>query len=137
MAIAYRREDDLGAAAFIDILERSGLAARRPVGDPERIARMLRHANLIVGARDGERLVGVARALSDFAFCCYLSDLAVDRDYQGKGIGTQLIAETRAAAGPDSMCLLLSAPDALGFYRAIGMPKSEVAFMYPRTERAS
>src|SRR5438045_3892697 len=100
MTILYSREERLAAAAFIDVLNRSGLSARRPVSDPRRIQRMLAHANLIVTARDGGTLVGVARALSDFAYCCYLSDLAVDRAYQRQGIGKRLIAETRLAAGP-------------------------------------
>ena len=97
MNVVYAVEDKLAPAEFVDILERSGLAARRPVGDPQRIARMLDHANLIVSARDGGCLVGIARSLSDFAFCCYLSDLAVDRAYQGRGIGRRLIEETRTA----------------------------------------
>jgi GNAT superfamily N-acetyltransferase len=132
MTIAYAREDNLGATEFIDVLRRSGLAERRPVDDVARIEAMLAHANLIVTARDAGRLVGVSRALSDFSYCCYLSDLAVDRDCQRRGIGRALIAETRREAGPNAMCLLVSAPDAITFYRAIGMPQSASAFLYPR-----
>ena len=132
MSVTYAIEAKLAAAEFVDVLERSGLAARRPVGEPERIAKMLAHANLIVTARDGARLIGVARSLSDFAFCCYLSDLAVDRDYQRRGIGRELIERTRAAAGPGSMVLLLSAPEAMTYYAHIGMPKSDNAFIFQR-----
>jgi GNAT superfamily N-acetyltransferase len=135
MTIAYAVEDKLTAAEFVDVLERSGLAARRPVAEPARIARMLDHANLIISARDAGRLVGVARSLSDFAFCCYLSDLAVDRAYQRRGIGQALIEKTREAVGPDSMVLLLSAPDAMSYYTHIGMPKADNAFLYPRRNR--
>lgn len=134
MDITYTREQGLGAAEFVGVLERSGLAERRPVGEPGRIALMLKHGNLLITARDGGgNLIGVSRALTDFAFCCYLSDLAVDRAYQGRGIGRRLIEETRTAAGPDSMCLLLAAPDAMTYYPRIGMPKMDNAFMYPRT----
>jgi len=134
MAIVYEQVDTLAPAAFVDILHRSGLAARRPVDDLDRIGRMLAHADLIVVARDEQSgaLVGVARSVTDHSYCCYLSDLAVDRAFQGQGIGRQLIEETRAAAGPESMCLLLAAPDAVPFYKAIGMPQSDVAFLYPR-----
>ena len=131
MSVTYAIEAKLAAGEFVDVLERSGLAARRPVGEPERIAKMLAHANLIVTARDGARLIGVARSLSDFAFCCYLSDLAVDRDYQRRGIGRELIARTRAAAGPGSM-VLLSAPEAMTYYSHIGMPKADNAFIFQR-----
>jgi len=108
------------------------LAERRPAGDQGRIARMLAGSNLIVVAHDGNQLVGVARSITDYAYCCYLSDLAVDRAYQGHGIGKRLIDETRQAAGPETMCLLVSAPDSIGFYEAIQMPRQPRAFMFSR-----
>jgi ribosomal protein S18 acetylase RimI-like enzyme len=131
-SIVYTREPKLDAGEFIDVLLRSGLSERRPVGDRDRIERMLAHANLIVTARDRGRLVGVSRSLTDFSYCCYISDLAVDRGCQGEGIGRRLIEETRQAAGPEAACILLSAPAALGFYRAIGMPQADNAFIFQR-----
>jgi GNAT superfamily N-acetyltransferase len=132
LAIDYQQTNDLDADTFIRVLESSGLAKRRPAHDRDRIARMLAGSNLIIVACDGGTVVGVARALTDYAYCCYLSDLAVDRAYQGRGIGRQLIEETRRAAGPETMCLLLSAPDAVGFYESIQMPLQSRAFMFPR-----
>lgn len=130
--IVYAVEERLTAAEFVDVLRRSGLAERRPVDEPARIAKMLQHGNLFVTARDGGRLIGIARSLTDFAFCCYLSDLAVDRAYQKRGIGRALIDKTREAAGPDSTVLLLSAPAAMSYYPRIGMPKAENAFVFTR-----
>ncbi|MEX0645000.1 MAG: hypothetical protein WD076_06805, partial [Parvularculaceae bacterium] len=79
MTIRYQREENLGADEFIDVLERSTLAERRPVKEHDRIDKMLAHANLIVTARTDEGLlIGVSRCLTDFAFCCFCSDLAVD-----------------------------------------------------------
>jgi GNAT superfamily N-acetyltransferase len=132
MSIIYRKVDRLDPGAFIDILTLSGLAERRPTGDRDRIARMLAGSNLIVVAHDGDTLVGVARSITDYAYCCYLSDLAVDKNYQGRGIGKRLIAETRQAAGPETMCLLVSAPDSIGFYESIQMPRQSRAFMFNR-----
>ncbi len=136
MQIEYQHVASLAAEDFLGLLYRSGLAERRPVDDRARIARMLANSNLIIVARDRENgaLVGVARSVTDFSFCCYLSDLAVDRAYQCLGIGKRLIEETRAAAGPGAMCLLLSAPDAMGFYKAIGMDHPNNAFMYHRQD---
>lgn len=131
MTIVYKVEKGLTAEEFVDVLRRSGLAERRPVDEPDRIAKMLEHGNLVVTARDGRKLVGVARSLSDFTYCTYLSDLAVDRDYQKQGIGKALIDKTREAVG-DSMVLLLSAPKAMTYYPHIGMPKAENAFIYAR-----
>ncbi len=131
-SVVYAREENLAATEFIDVLRRSGLSERRPVDDRSRIERMLAHANLIVTARDAGRLIGVSRALTDFAYCCYLSDLAVDKQYQRRGIGKRLIEETHREAGPEAACILLSAPGAMGFYRAIDMPQADNAFVLPR-----
>ena len=131
MNIAYAREDDLGADEYIDVVRKSGLV--RPIEDRARIERMLAHANLIMTARQDGKLVGLARSLTDFCFCCYLSDLAVDRACQGQGIGKRLIEETRAAAGgPSTTTLLLSAPTAVSFYQGIKMPKADNCYLYRR-----
>ncbi len=130
MVILYATEEWLDPAEFTDILQRSGLAARRPADDAQRIRRMVKNASIIVSARttDG-RLVGVARALTDFAFCCYLSDLAVDRDFQGRGIGRELIRKTHGAAGGgDVTLLLLAAPAAKSYYPHIGLPRLDNCF---------
>lgn len=95
---------------------------------------MLDNANLIITARLVEtgRLVGIARSLTDYSYATYLSDLAVDADFQGCGIGKRLIEETQNYAGDETMLLLVSAPDATGFYQKIGMPQSDRAFSFPR-----
>lgn len=107
---------------------------KRPTDDPQRIARMYEHADVVVSAWDGEQLIGVARSLTDFHFCCYLSDLAVNPDYQGAGIGRQLVALTQAAIGPQCMLLLLSVPTAMEYYPKVGFTKADNAFYIPRKE---
>ena len=132
MAIVYALEPDLSATEFRDVLVASTLGERRPVGDLARLARMLRHADIIVNARDGPRLVGVSRAISDFAYCCYLSDLAVDAAYQRRGIGKRLIDETRKAAGDGTSLILVAAPAAQTYYPKIGMMPIASGWMIPR-----
>ncbi len=133
MQIAYSLEPNLSVRAFRDILVTSTLAVRRPINDAERLERMLRHADIIVTARDGERLVGVSRAITDFAYCCYLSDLAVDIAYQHQGIGKRLIAETRTKAGECATLTLVSAPAAETYYPKIGMKHHASCWTIPRT----
>jgi predicted N-acetyltransferase YhbS len=131
MQIVYGLEPDLSADVFIDVLRRSSLAERRPVDDVPRIDRMLRHASLIVTARCGELLVGVSRAVSDFSYCTYLSDLAVDMAFQRQGIGRALIRQTHEAAGLATRLILLAAPAARGYYPHIGMQPHDSCWTIP------
>ena len=124
--ISYRIEPHLSLAEFIQVLKRSTLAARRPTDD-DILSGMLKNADIIITARDGEKLVGVARAISDFSYCTYLSDLAVDVAYQKQGIGQELIRRTKAEA-PQAKLILLSAPAALRYYPKIGMTQFEHCF---------
>ena len=128
----YRINHQISVEQFIDLLQRSTLAARRPLDSRERVQRMLDHVNLIVTAWDGEKLVGVARSSTDFAFYCYLSDLAVDDTYQRSGIGKMLITFTRIVAGDEASLILLSAPAAMEYYPKVGFEKLENAFAIKR-----
>jgi predicted N-acetyltransferase YhbS len=128
MGIIYKVERDLESSEFIDVLNRSTLGERRPVDDFNRIKKMCENANLIVTARLDGKLIGVARSVTDFAYCTYLSDLAVDKDYQNKGIGKRLIEETKKKA-PQAKLILLSAPAAIDYYPKIGMKKHNYCFI--------
>lgn len=130
--ITYRSDVKLTAEAFIDLLKRSTLGARRPIDSRQRIQSMLDHGNVLITAWSGDRLVGISRALTDFSFCCYLSDLAVDEAFQKQGIGKHLIDETHKVAGEDTALILLAAPAAQEYYPKIGMQRFEHCFMIRR-----
>ena len=132
--IVIRTEPRLAAEEFLAVLERSDLAGRRPVGAPERIAEMLAHGNLIITARDGGKIIGVSRSVTDFAYCCYCSDLAVDRDYQGRGIGRELLRATQAALHPKATLYLIAAPKAISYYEHIGMLRNDRCFAIAASE---
>jgi predicted N-acetyltransferase YhbS len=134
MTIHYQLELNLQPQEFIDVLRRSTLAARRPVDDLRTITLMLKNADIILTARTEENLlVGVSRAITDFAFCTYLSDLAVDEKFQRQGIGKQLIHRTHTAAGLHTRLILLSAPAATTYYPHIGMEQHNSCWMIPPT----
>lgn len=132
MAITYGLEPNLDSEEFIDVLVRSTLAERRPIDRPDVIHAMLQHADIIVTARAGARLVGVSRSISDFAYCTYLSDLAVDEAYQRRGIGRELIRRTHETAGLDTHLILVAAPKAQSYYRHIGMQPHHSCWIIPR-----
>ncbi len=122
IGVIYALEPGLDAGAFADVLRRSTLGERRPVDDLDTMRAMVAHADLIVTARTGDGLlVGVSRALTDDAWCTYLSDLAVDAAFQRRGIGRELIRRTHEAAGRHTSLILLAAPAAETYYPHIGM----------------
>jgi GNAT superfamily N-acetyltransferase len=131
--IAYALEPDLKPSEFIDVLVRSTLAERRPVDEPARIEAMLKNAQVIVTARnEAGLLVGVSRAITDFSYATYLSDLAVDQAFQGGGVGRELIERTHQAAGFDTLLILLAAPAARTYYPHIGMQAHDSCWLFPR-----
>ncbi|MCE9562255.1 MAG: GNAT family N-acetyltransferase [Planctomycetes bacterium] len=132
MLVQYQLEPALTVAEFIDVLVRSTLAERRPVHDADTMQKMLTNADVILTARIDGLLVGVSRAITDFSYCTYLSDLAVDMKHQGQGIGRELIRRTHEAAGLGTTLILLSAPKAQTYYPHIGMTKHESCWIIPR-----
>ena len=133
--IHYSTDIPINPTTFIDLLHRSTLAERRLVDDAETIAGMLANADVTVTAWDGDLLVGVARSVTDFNYCCYLSDLAVDEAYQRQGIGVELIAHTQAQLGPRCNLILLAAPAAADYYGHIGFNHHPRCWILPRDKR--
>jgi predicted N-acetyltransferase YhbS len=126
--IEYRTGNDLDLDEVIEVYVESTLGARRPVADRERMAGMLREANLVITAWDGAQMVGISRSVSDFHYATYLSDLAVRLSHQKRGIGVELIRRTRLAA-PQAALILLSAPAAVEYYPHIGFTRHESAWV--------
>lgn len=125
-------EPRLAVDEFIDVLQRSTLADRRPMDNRSRLDAMLRNADVIATARDEQtRLVGVARAVTDYAYCTYLSDLAVDQNRQRQGIGRQLLKLVHRTAGLQTNLILLAAPAAEDYYPHIGLQKHPSCWLSP------
>ena len=129
MSIQYKVNQSITSAQFIELLSKTTLGARRPIDQMETIDAMLENANLLITAWQGEHLVGVARSVTDFAFCCYLSDLAVDESVQASGIGKTLIRMTKQALQPKCSLILLSAPQAVEYYPKIGFTQHNSAWV--------
>jgi len=130
--VSYALEPNLTEVEFVDVLVRSTLAERRPIAEPATVRAMLRNADVIVTARVEGLLVGVSRAISDFGYCTYLSDLAVDIGHQKGGIGKELVRRTHEAAGLTTTLILLAAPAAREYYPRIGMSKHDSCWIVQR-----
>jgi ribosomal protein S18 acetylase RimI-like enzyme len=120
------------AEQVIELYRKSGLP--RPVDDKERMQAMLENSTFVLTAWDEEKLVGVCRCLTDWVWCTYLSDLAVDPNYKKSGIGRKLIDMTRKEVGELTMIVLLSVPDAFDYYPKVGFKKEDRAFMIARNQ---
>jgi GNAT superfamily N-acetyltransferase len=131
-ALKYCVDTGVTVEDFRDVLNRSGLGKRRPVDDLARLASMLANANLILTARIDGELVGIARAMTDFSFSCYLSDLAVIDAVKGQGIGAGLVEAMRQHLGPTVNLILSAVPEAVPFYQRIGMAPLADCFWYRR-----
>ena len=130
--IVYKINTPITKEDFLAVLQASTLSNRRPVEDVECLEGMVNNANLTITAWHGSRLVGIARAVTDFYYCCYLSDLAVDRHYQNRGLGRQLLKLTKQQLQPKCNLILLSAPAATDYYPHIGFQKHSSAWvLYP------
>jgi N-acetylglutamate synthase-like GNAT family acetyltransferase len=130
MQVTYEFVQKMDAAEAADVFKKSGIT--RPTDDLNRIQRMLDNADMIVTARHNGQLVGIARAITDYAYCCYLSDLAVDAEYQHRGIGKQLVRRIQEKIGDEVALILISAPNAVAYYPKIGFEKSDKAFIIKR-----
>ena len=119
---------------FTQLLKNSTLAERRPIEDEACLSGMINNSNLIISAWDEEKLIGISRCVTDFHYCCYLSDLAVDQKYQGRGIGKELQIQTQKQLGPKCKLILISAPAANGYYQKIGFNNNERCWVLDRNE---
>lgn len=132
MSIAYKINEPVTTDQFISVLQTSGLSERRPIDDWNCMEGMITNSNLVVTAWDGEKLIGIARAMTDFHYACYLSDLAVDKNYQQMGIGKALQQLTQEQLGAKCKLILIAAPDANTYYEHIGFKHNSRCWIMER-----
>lgn len=128
-SIRYKYGNDVDLDQIIELYQASTLGERRPIDDRQIVADMIRHANLVVTAWDGDLLVGISRTLTDFSYVGYLADLAVRQSHQKQGIGVEMIQKTREKMGPRSGLVLLAAPKAVDYYPRIGFTQPDSAWI--------
>lgn len=127
MEIQFRINEKLLAEAVIEVFKSSGIA--RPVDDVKRIQAMLDNSNLIISAWRGTELIALARSVTDYNYCCYLSDVAVKKEHQKFGIGKTLIELTQEAIGENTMLLFLSNIAGLEYNPRAGFEKIENGYI--------
>ncbi len=129
-----KTELNITPAQFTQLLKNSTLGERRPIADPECLVGMINNSNLIISAWHEETLIGISRCVTDFHYCCYLSDLAVDEEYQNQGIGKELQIQTQNQLGPKCKLILIAAPAANQYYQQVGFTNNERCWVLNRDE---
>jgi GNAT superfamily N-acetyltransferase len=135
MDIEYKINTSVSTSQFIELLRCSSLGKRRPIEDRECMEGALKNSNLVVSAWEGNKLIGIARSISDFYYACYLSDLAVAKKYQTKGIGKELQIITQKQLGPKCNLILLAAPSANSYYEHIGFENNPRCWILERKQK--
>jgi len=135
MDIEYKINEPITADQFITLLRDSTLGERRPIEDRVCIEGMIANSNLTVSAWQADVLVGLSRCMTDFHYACYLSDLAVSKEYQGSGIGKALQVMTQEQLGPKCKLILIAAPAADAYYQHIGFSHNERCWVLDRDAR--
>lgn len=128
--ITYSNDKLQDARNVAEVFKNSGI--KRPYEDTDRIQRMINNSDVMITAWVDGKMIGVARAITDYSYCCYLSDLAVDKEYQKHGIGKELINKVQKEIGEECSLVLLSAPGAVDYYPRVGFEKSDKAFVIKR-----
>ena len=135
MSIEYKVNESISTEQFVDLLSRSTLGNRRPIDDRECMEGMINNSNLMLTAWDKKKLIGIARSMTDYHYACYLSDLAVDRDYQGRGIGRKLQSLTQEELGPKCKLISVAAPNANSYYEHIVFTNNPRCWILTREQR--
>ena len=132
------KEERITAEEYIDFLKRTDLGSQYPKERfAERITKLVDHVSISLVARNQVGLiVGVLFGLTDYAYWLYVTDLGVDRDYEGQGIGTQLMktAHTIAGGEKDIAVYLIANEKAVPFYEKLGMKRADDVMEYNHIE---
>ncbi|AUJ29685.1 GNAT family N-acetyltransferase [Liquorilactobacillus hordei] len=129
--IVYSNSREITAEQLATLFINSGI--HRPVKDIPRLRKMIKNASIIWTAwNEQDELIGVARAITDFSYACYLSDLAVDKKYQRQGVGKSLVEKLRNQIGPDVSLVLLAAQSAMNYYPKLQFEHIDNAFLKHR-----
>lgn len=137
MPIEYTQQR-LSADEYIDFLKRSDLGSQYPKERfRERIEKLVDHVTISLVAKNEEGcIVGVLFGLTDYAYWLYVTDLGVDRDYEGRGIGSRLVKQAHELAGgeKDIALYLIANENAIPFYEKLGMRKADDVMQYNHVE---
>ncbi len=132
------REERISPAEYISFLRRTDLGSQYPKERfQERISKLVNNVTISLVARNrNDLIVGVLFGLTDYVYWLYVTDLGVDRDYEGQGIGRQLmkVAHDKAGDEKDIAVYLIANENAIPFYEKLGMKRADDVMQYNHIE---
>lgn len=93
--------------------------------EPDSLMAALRGSHHVECAYSGNRLVGLANAISDGSLVVYYPHLLVHPDCQGKGVGRKLISRMFDKYSSFHQQTLLAVADAAEFYERVGFKRTD------------
>jgi GNAT superfamily N-acetyltransferase len=136
VSVVYAEETGLSVDDYVSVLAETTMRSKRPLANRARIGEMLAGANFVVTARRDGEILGLARCITDHAWICYCAELAVKESAQGLGVGAGIIRTINELLGPRIGLVLISEPEAIGFYEKAGLARLDSAFFRTRTDRS-
>ncbi|MBP8153733.1 MAG: GNAT family N-acetyltransferase [Nitrospira sp.] len=120
--ITFSDRNDFDAAQLIHLYRQAPWAKHRAL---EQAQAMLAKTDVVISAWDGPRLVGFGRVLTDYVFRASIWDVIVDRDYQGRKIGTEIVRRILDHPTLQQVELFWLCTRMPGFYERLGFSAKE------------
>ena len=91
---------------------------------PERLVKAMRNFETVFAAWDGDTLAGLICAMDDGSMTAYVHYLLVRPEYQGMGIGKQLVERVKERYADYLRIVVIAYDDEVGFYENCGFERS-------------
>ncbi|WP_221411755.1 GNAT family N-acetyltransferase [Dysgonomonas capnocytophagoides] len=85
----------------------------------------MKHSGSVFSAWDGDKLIGLISAMDDSIMNAYIHYLLINPEYQGKGIGKQLINKTKEHYKDYLRLILIAYNKEVPFYQNCGFESGE------------
>ena len=121
MPITYRDTSDLPREGVLALYGAIGWSAAKK---PDELMRALAGSDVVYSAWDGDRLIGIANALTDGHLVVYYPHILVLPDYQGRGVGRRLLDMLQARYAHLHQQILVAEADSTGFYERAGFTRA-------------
>ena len=120
-SITYSKTRDIPLNALLRLYSANEWSS---ASKPNELRDALMNSHALLTAWDGDRLVGLGNAISDGHLVVYYPHLLVDPEYQGNGIGSELMRRLKAVYEGFHQHVLIADGRAIDFYEKCGFTRA-------------